>query len=81
MSETLQPAPASKEELIQIVVDAFSAMDPGTTYDEHAARARLWTDAVHYHHWCTCIHEWFPTWYDELHNVRRYLSSCHVEEP
>ena len=82
MSETMQPVPASREELIQIVVDAFSAMDQGSTmFDEHAARARLWNDPVHYRHWCTHIHEWFPDWYHELPNVRRYLASCRVEEP
>ena len=79
--QTLQQAEASREELIHIVVKAFSEMDPGSMYDEHAARARLWNDPVHYRHWCTHIHEWFPDWYHELHNVRRYLASCRVEEP
>ena len=80
--QTLQQAPASREELIQIVVNAFGDMeDPESMYDEHAARARLSTDAVHYHHWCTCIHEWFPAWHHELPKVRRYLASSEVEEP
>ena len=81
-SPQLQPVQPTREEKIQLCLDAFSAM--GSTKKQlRKEKQRLYSDLCYYEEWCDKMDQWFAGWRNELRRLREsrvaYDEACTPE--